>query len=198
MVESVRLEGGFVTKIHQLKPESERNVAQVDMIITKLIDIEENEERNITAHTDIKGCTFNFRNELIPITFSVYNPKIIDWLEDQDISSKDPMFIKTFVNIENITKKVEFTEELAFGERVIESERKVKNYIVFNFAKERYDFDDEGTITAAELEKAIQDRQLHLAQVKKDHEDYMNGSDSSAPAAPANSETTTKKRKYDF
>lgn len=197
IVAATRFEGGFVTILSQLKDEAERNLAQVDMIITKLEDVEENPERDIEAHSDIKGCTFDFRGNLIPLSFSVYNPKIVEWLEKNDVGSS-PLFIKTYVKIENITKMVEVREELAFGEAVTTREKKVRNYIVYNFAAEPYEFDDENTITADELDQAMKNRELHLAEVKKNHEEWVNGGGATTAKAAPTPASKPKNRTYDF
>ena len=46
-----------------------------------------------------------------------------------------------------------------------------------------YEFDDESTITAEELQKAMQDRQVYLAEVKKRAEDFKASKTVSTPAS---------------
>ena len=52
-----------------------------------------------------------------------------------------------------------------------------------------YEFDTEGTITAAELSKVLQDREIYLAEVKKNAEEY-NASKNAKSASPATQAAT--------
>lgn len=67
-----------------------------------------------------------------------------------------------------MTIKTEKKEESAFGEAAVQTyERKSREYVITGTAKVPYDFGDEETLTAADVNKMIQDRQVKLAEIEK-------------------------------
>jgi hypothetical protein len=173
LVSQQRNEGGFVTIVNRLNEEKKRNTFEADMVITNVKTIEANEDRGIDEYISIRGCIFNFRNEILPIEFTVKSAAGIEYFNSIDISSSNPLYTKVWGNVLNktiVTKKV---EESGFGEsKVIESSRNIREWVITGIAKEPYEWDDENTITTEELTKAIQDREIKLAETKKRHDDY--------------------------
>jgi hypothetical protein len=67
-----------------------------------------------------------------------------------------------------MTIKTERKEESAFGEAAVQTyEKKSREYVITGTAKVPYDFGDEETLTAADVNKMIQDRQVKLAEIEK-------------------------------
>lgn len=168
-------EGGFVSIVSSLKEEeNERNTFSVDMLITSVIKTEADPERNIKEdYLTVKGAIFNFRNDLLPVDFVVRNAKGIEYFEDLDVSKSNPIFTKVWgrINCGSITTTT--TEESAFGEESVRTyEKKIKEWVITGCSKVPYDFGDENVLTIDEITKAMQDRELLLADVKKRSDDY--------------------------
>lgn len=173
-VSAPRCEGGFIKEINSL-PDEDRNSFETDMIINQFIYHEKDEEKEIDAYAELKGVIFNFRNDILPICFTIKKPAGIKYFEDLDISPSNPIYTKVWGLINNTTVKIKKIEECAFDDepKVTYSEFKRKEWLVVKAKKEPYLFDDENTITAAELHKATQDREVYLAEVKKRAEEYQ-------------------------
>lgn len=139
------------------------NHFETDMVITNIAQIEENEERHIPEHVDIRGAVFKYGGEILPMTFTVSNPAGMEYFLGLDT----PVYTKIGGSIKN--NRIETTKviESAFGgPREVSDTRSFTTWDVDWAAAEPYEFDDEETITAEELKKAQQDREIKLAEIK--------------------------------
>ena len=191
-------EGGFA-EIVSVLPESinDRTRFEVDMLITQVTEVEANEEKQIPAHVVLRGAIFDFRGAIKPLDFVVKNEQGMKWFLDQDISPQEPMFTKVWGNIDCTVRIEQITEESAFGEAAVrEVRRGRKEWVVTGTAKVPYDFGDEGVLTAEEVQTKMQERQVWLADQKKQREEWLaqqnQGSTGSAfGAGPAPSAAVT-------
>lgn len=167
-------EGGFVTIVNELADENERNTFSVDMVITNVNRVEKDEEKHIEEdYVTVKGAIFNFRPDLLPMEFSVKNPQGMKYFEDLGASNSEPVYTKVWGRINCETKTTTVEEESAFGEAAVKTyERKAKDWVITGTAKVPYEFGDEEVLTAEELTKLSQNREVTLADVKKRAEEY--------------------------
>lgn len=197
LVSTKRNEGGF---IHIKKPdeelkekEADRAAFATDMVITKFKVVEADPDREIKEHAVLGGAIFNFRKELLPVEYVVYNPKAIAYFESLGISSKNPIFTEvrgTQIN-STIVKRKE--EESAFGEVDIVETRTSRREFMVTWAKGTpYPWDDESSITAAEMKEAMENRNTYLAGIKKRQDEYA------AARKAANTATSSAADGYDF
>ena len=187
-------EGGFVSIISELGPENERNTFTEDMLITNVTRVEADPDKNIDKdYVIVKGAVFNFRNALLPVDFIVRNPDGMNHFEDLNASQNEPVFTKVWgrINCGSIVNEVK--EETAFGEEAVRTyERKIREWIITGASKVPYDFGDETVLTAAEVQKAMQDRELMLADTKKRRDEYQaQRAATSTQSSPAASVATT-------
>lgn len=174
LVSAKRNEGGFVHTCAQLaEDEKTRNTFEVDMVITGVKRIEADEEKKTPEKCIVKGAIFDFRKSLMPIELSVLNENAMAYFEGLEASSKNPVFTKVKGRqvSETITRTI--TEESAFGEasvREVKSSR--KDFVITWAQKEPYVWDDEETITAAEMTDAMSARQTYLATIKQRQDEY--------------------------
>lgn len=174
LVSTKRNEGGFVHTCAQLaEDEKTRNTFETDIVITGVKRIEADEERKTPEKCIVKGAIFDFRKSLMPVEFSVLNENAMAYFEGLEASSKNPVFtkIKGRQVSETITRTI--TEESAFGEasvREVKSSR--KDFVITWAQKEPYVWDDDETITAAEMTDAMSARQTYLATIKQRQDEY--------------------------
>ena len=186
LVSAKRNEGGFVhTTATVAEDEKTRNTFEVDMLITNVRVVEADEEKNLPAKAIIKGAIFDFRKALLPVEFSATNPNAMAYFEGLGATNKEPVFtrVKGRQVSETITRKI--TEESAFGEpsvREVTSSR--KDWVVTWAQGDPYVWDDESTITAAELTEAMANREVYLAGVKQRQDEYKASKGQAATAAP--------------
>ena len=186
LVSAKRNEGGFVHKVDTLdEDEKVRNTFKADMVITAVKHIDADDEKNLPEKCIVKGAIFDFRKSLLPIELSATNPNAMRYFESLDASQKNPVF--TCVWGRQVSEVVvrQIVTESAFGEDEV---REVKNtrrdFVITGAAKEPYVWDDESSITAAELNEAIQKREVDLAAMKKRQDEYK-ASRNAAPKAAA-------------
>ena len=130
---------------------------------------------------------------LLPVDFIVRNDEGMEYFEDLNASQNEPVFTKVWgrINCGSIANEVK--EETAFGEEAVRTfERKIREWIITGTSKVPYDFGDETVLTVAEVQKAMQDRELMLADTKKRSEEYRAQREGGAsPVAKPSTTTTT-------
>lgn len=184
LVSSVVHEGGFVNVINgELPDEAERNTFRCDMVITNVTHIDADGEKVMEDYATVRGAIFNFRKEILPITFTVRNPQGMAYFEGLDTDDA-PAYTKVWGRINCETKTTTITEESAFGEDAVRTfEKKTRDWCITGTARECYEFGDEEVLTGEELTKAMQDREIKLAEAKKRSEEYKASKGAPAPAA---------------
>ena len=191
-------EGGFVTIINDLGEEKERNIFSVDMVITGVTHVDKDDEKKTEEYASVRGAIFNFRNDLLPVEFNVKSSDGIKYFENLGASNSEPIYTKVWGKIISATSTTTQEVESAFGEPAVRTYRNTnKEWVITGTAKVAYDFGDENILTAQELTKAMQDREVYLADIKKRAEEYKTTKASSTPAASSTTTTITGK-KADF
>ena len=185
LVSAKRNEGGFVHKVDTLdEDEKVRNTFKVDMLINNVTRIEADDEKNIPEKVIVKGAIFDFRKNLLPVEFSATNPNAMNYFEGLGATQKEPVFTCVWGRQVSETIVRQIVTESAFGEDEV---REVKNsrrdFVITGAAKEPYVWDDESSITAAELNEAIQKREVDLAAMKKRQDEYKASKNKITPAA---------------
>ncbi len=187
LVSAKRNEGGFVHKVDAIDADEKvRNTFKVDMIINCVTHVDADDEKNIPEKAVVKGAIFNFRKDLMPVEFSATNPNAINYFESLGATQQEPVFTCVWGRQVSETIVRQITTESAFGEDEV---REVKNtrrdFVITGAAKDPYVWDDEGSITAAELNEAIQKREVDLAAMKKRQDEYKASRNVIQPNAPA-------------
>ena len=181
----VRNEGGFIhTTTNLNEDEKQRNTFKADMVITNVKDVEADPEKNIEAHVKVKGAVFqDFRKQLMPVEFVVRGKGGMQYFQNLDVSSKNPVFTTVWGRQMSKTVVVKTVTESAFGEdEVRERQNTTREFVITGCSKEPYEFDDESTITKADLSKMMADRELLLADIKQRRIEYENSKGGSSAA----------------
>ena len=187
LVSAKRNEGGFVHKVDALdEDEKVRNTFKADMVITCVTHVDGDDEKGLPEKCVVKGAIFDFRKSLMPVEFSATNPNAMRYFEGLEASQKNPVFTCVWGRQVSETIVKQIRTESAFGEDEV---REVKNtrrdFVITGASKEPYLWDDESSITAAELNEAIQKREVDLAAMKKRQDEYRASKNAPKAAAPA-------------
>lgn len=187
LVSAKRNEGGFVHKVDALdEDEKVRNTFKTDMVITCVTHVDGDDEKGLPEKCVVKGAIFDFRKSLMPVEFSATNPNAMRYFEGLEASQKNPVFTCVWGRQVSETIVKQIRTESAFGEDEV---REVKNtrrdFVITGASKEPYLWDDESSITAAELNEAIQKREVDLAAMKKRQDEYRASKSAPKAAAPA-------------
>jgi hypothetical protein len=192
-----RNEGGFIHIVTTLnEDEKQRNTFKTDMVITNVKDVEADPDKNIEAHVKVKGAIFqDFRKQVMPVEFVVRGAGGMKYFQSLEASPKDPIFTTVWGRQLSRTVVVKTVTESAFGEdEVRERQNTTREFVITGCSKEPYEFDDESTLTKAELSKMMADREIYLADLKQRRVDYENSKGGSSAAAV----TASKGDTYDF
>ena len=187
LVSAKRNEGGFVHKVDALdEDEKVRNTFKADMVITCVTHVDGDDEKGLPEKCVVKGAIFDFRKSLMPVEFSATNPNAMRYFEGLEASQKNPVFTCVWGRQVSETVVKQIRTESAFGEDEV---REVKNtrrdFVITGASKEPYLWDDESSITAVELNEAIQKREVDLAAMKKRQDEYRASKAAPKAAAPA-------------
>lgn len=193
LVSAKRVEGGFISTARELKAdEAQRNTFDTDILITNVKRVEADEEKEIKEHVVISGAIFNFRNDLMPVQYTISDKAGMDYFENLGATSANPVFTRVWGNINCKTKTVTNEIESAFGEPAVRTYNRVeREWAVTGAPKAPYDFGDEKILTAEEVKKAMQDREVMLADVKKRNEEYKAQKAAGNTAAAATTASNT-------
>lgn len=180
-----RNEGGFVHTADALaEDEKTRNTFTTDMIICSTVHQDADEEKNLPEKVILKGFVFDFRNTLLPVEFSAINPNAMSYFEGLNASPSEPVFTKVWGRQVSETIIREIREESAFGDDSVREVRNTrKDWVVTGAARDPYVWDDESSITADEFKKALADREVYLAELKKRNDEWK--ASQANPGAPA-------------
>ena len=175
LVSVKRNEGGFLNVIKDFSPENERNTFDADIVITSVTLKETDPENGIESdYVVIRGAVFDFKKALLPVELICRDEGGMSYFESLDASSSNPVFTRVKGHIISNSVVREIKEESAFGAASVRTvSRTVREWVVDWANPVEYDFGAEDTITEEELKKAMQDRQVYLAEQKKQHDDYM-------------------------
>ena len=192
LVSAKRNEGGFVHVVTDglAEKESDRNIFKCDMLITNVRHVDGDDEKNLPEKCIVKGAIFDFRKSLMPVEFSAVHPNAIAYFEGLDASNTNPIFTQVWGRQVSETIVRTITEESAFGDALVrEVKSSRKDWVITGARPEPYVWDDESTMTAAEVNEAMKAREVTLAAMKTRQDEYK-ASKGAVPAkatVPANS-----------
>ena len=192
LVSAKRNEGGFVHAVIDglAEKESDRNIFKCDMLITNVRHVDGDDEKNLPEKCIVKGAIFDFRKSLMPVEFSAVHPNAIAYFEGLDASNTNPIFTQVWGRQISETIVRTITEESAFGDALVrEVKSSRKDWVIIGARPEPYVWDDESTMTAAEVNEAMKAREVALAAMKTRQDEYK-ASKGAVPAkatVPANS-----------
>ena len=200
VVSTPRNEGGFITLVtpDKARPEGDagRNKFTFDIVISNVAEKVPDEG---DEYASIEGIVFNYNNSAIyPITLTARNKDAMKYFLDLGASKSNPVYTKVWGKIVNIFTTTEKTIESAFGEAAVESvTHRTREYVITGANPVPYEFDTDDTITADELKKALQDREVYLASEKKRTEEWR-ASQGGGNASPAQQAATVSKGSFNW
>jgi hypothetical protein len=174
LVSVKRNEGGFVHNASLLnEDENKRNTFKTDMVITNVVHVEADEETSTPEKGIVKGFVFNFRKDLLPVQFTVLNPNAISYFESLEASPNTPVFTQVWGRQVSQTTVKQTITKSAFGEDdVKETVTSQKDFVITGALADTYIWDDESTILASEFQTALNEREITLATLKKNADEY--------------------------
>lgn len=188
MISTFKNSGGFINIVSTVTPSA---TFETDILITSTTDeMVKNDDGDMepTGALVINGLIFDFASRVIPVKFTIENPNGVEYFRNLEQNT----FTKVWGNM--ITQEVKTTkiEESAFGDdKVVEFVSSKKKYVVTGVNKVPYDFGSEEILTVQEVQGALADRNVYLAEQKARAEANKNApAKAAAPIAQGASNTT--------
>lgn len=183
MVETKQVRGGF-THYANDGFRDKRNNFETDMLITNATRVEVEDGND---YMNLSGYVFNFRNDFIPVTYTLNNEAGIKYFESLDISMNTPYYTYVWGKIVSSTQRVEKQVETAWGAPQVEyTTHTLRMWEVEGCSPESYEFDDDSTITLAEFKQGLANREQQKAEAKARQE-----ARNASPAGKSGFPTTT-------
>lgn len=175
-VSNKRNEGGllfYMTDPFKEKLE-QRSRFETSMLITKIREIEADEERNLPAKVMVSGYIFDFRNALLPVEYTARAEKAMDYfLSLTDVNENHPFFTNIIGQEVSQVVSHTITEEGAFSTEVRTVTSTTRMFEILFGDKDPLGSDWEEAISAAELKEALQNREILKADIKTRQEEYQ-------------------------
>jgi len=175
LVSTLRNFNGFINFVspEEIEPQA---TFEVDMLITSTMDDMDKDENGDfvpNGALKVKGYIFDFANRIMPVEFLVENEVGVNYFRDLEPNTFTKIWGKQ-VTQSKIIRKI---EESAFGDdKVIEFTNTRKKFIITGANKEPYMFGEEGILTVQEVQDAIANRNVYLADKKAQSENKASAS----------------------
>lgn len=193
LVSTQRIRGGFAHTGYTSDEKMAR--FKTDMLITNYAEKEP--ENGDPAYGTLSGYVFNFRNDFMPVKFTVRIEGGMKYFEDQDISTAEPMLTNVWGDIVNTTVERKVEVETAFGAPSVSSTTKsFRSWDIAGASYEPYDFGAEEVMTREDVQAGLKAREEKLAGLKKNQKDPAANVFAETPKKAAVVETNSND--YDF
>lgn len=161
---------------------------KADMLIEGYQEVEDEQNGN---YGRVRGYVFDFRKNFLPVEFTIRSAGGMSYFDKADISVNEPLLTQIWGNIVCSTIVTTKETESAFGAPAVETTtRTLRAWDIEGASTDPYEFGEEDTMTAAEVAKGKADREEHLAEVRRNHEEYQ-ASKNAANNAFSSSSTAT-------
>lgn len=172
--------------------DSQRDTFKLDVLMIGYNIVESEDSEDFGR---ITGYAFDsFRKEMIPVTLVIRNPDGVKYFDTLDISKAHPVLTNVWGTIKNTTIKTEHEIESAFGAPTVEyTTRSLREWVIDGCAPNPMPFDDESTITAAEVKECLANHQNVIAAAQARFEQR-----NAAPSAFNSGSSSTGQATTDF
>ena len=173
---------------------------KTDMLIEGYQEVE---VENGDNYGRIRGYVFNFKNDFLPVEYTIRTTGGMSYFEKADISVSEPMLTKVWGNIVCTTIENRTETENAFGAPTVNiTTRTLRAWDIEGASVDPMEFGDESTMTAADVVEGKNNRELHLVEVRANHDEYQRSRDNannafSSSSAPVSASPTAAKN-YKF
>ena len=158
------------------------------------------EVENGDNYGQIRGYVFNFKNDFLPVDLTIRTKPGMEYFEKAAISVSEPMLTKVWGNIVCTTIENRTETENAFGAPTVNvTTRTLRAWDIEGASVEPMEFGDEDYMTAADVAEGKNNRELHLVEVRANHDEYQKSKDNVfASEVPPASASPTAAKNYKF
>lgn len=165
---------------------------KVDMLIEGYQEVEDERNGNFGR---VRGYVFNFRNDFLPVDFTVRSNGGMSYFDKADVSVSEPLLTQVWGDIVATTIVKTKEVENAFGAPDVQTTtRTLRAWDIVGAANEPYEFGNEADMTAADVTKGKAAREEYLVTVRRNHEEYQasrNGSTNAFATTAVNQSPTS-------
>jgi hypothetical protein len=162
---------------------------KADMLIEGYQEVE---VENGDNYGRIRGYVFNFKNDFLPVELTIRTAAGMGYFEKAEISVSDPMLTKVWGNIVCTTVENRTETENAFGAPTVNiTTRTLRAWDIEGASVEPMEFGDESVMTAADVAEGKNNRELHLVEVRANHDEFQKQRDNANNAFGVGGNNTT-------
>lgn len=166
LVSGKRVNGSF---IHILKADETIGNTPAYFELDALFQNAADKEYNGRQYLQLKGFTFNYRKDIVPITLNISSEQGMNYFLGEDISAQNPYFGRVWGQIistvETVEKQVD-NANVAFGDPAVQASTRTSRSWEIEGANLNEGL-SEATITQEELNEAMKVRQTKLAELQQ-------------------------------
>jgi hypothetical protein len=164
---------------------------KTDMLIEGYQEVE---VENGDNYGRIRGYVFNFKNDFLPVEYTIRTDGGMSYFEKADISISVPMLTKVWGNIVCTTIENRTETENAFGAPTVNiTTRTLRAWDIEGASVDPMEFGDESIMTAEDVAEGKNNRELHLVEVRANHDEYQKSKNNAFNDDPPFSGATTVK-----
>lgn len=168
LVSGKRVRGSFLHFLNAGEPiatdKTPATYFEADVLLQSAIERESNDG---SEYMSLQGFAFNYRGDVLPVTFSISSSEGMNFFSNEDISANNPYFGKIWGDIRStvvVTEQEADSTKTAFGAPVVqETSRTFRTWEVIG-ANVNEGMDDD-TVTQEELKKKVAEREVRLAEL---------------------------------
>lgn len=170
LVSGKRVRGSFIHFLNANEeistPKTPACYIEADALLQAAIEREGNDGE---PYVSLQGFVFNYRGDALPVSFSCSSESGMNFFLNEDISASNPYFGTIWGDIRStvvVSEKEVDDSQTAFGQRAVqETTRTFRTWEIVG--ANMNSGMDETTITQEELQKAVAEREVRLAELKQ-------------------------------
>lgn len=186
LVASNRVRGSFIHELNANEPLNGGAGFDTDVLLTSAV---EREPEDGAPYMVVKGYTFNFRGDFLPITMYIRNPNGIAFMNDLDVSQKNPFLTSVSGSIVTNTTTRKKQIESAWGDvkEVVSTGKPFRTWEIDIMHTVSYQFGDEGVLTLEEVKAGLDAREQRIQEqlARRSGAAYAAAPQQTAKPAPA-------------
>lgn len=163
LVASNRIRGSFIHELGAGESLDPGARFELDALITSAVTREVDEG---DSYMVVKGYTFNYRNDFLPITMYIRNANGIAYMEDQDVSQKNPLLTPLSGEITTNTTVKRKQVESAWGDtkEVVSTGKPFRTWDIGWMSMTPFVFGDEEVMTVEDVKAGLDARENRIQE----------------------------------
>jgi len=161
LARSQKIRGAF---INQNKSKEYKNSWKLDFLITRIEDIDADEEKGYPRYLKVGGYLVDdYNKRVMQVQFQARKEGAINYISGLEASAETPYYVSTWGKMSRTTRQI--TRKNAFGEDTVD-EYATTSWTIEGMNPDPYDFGDDSAMTTEQYEALLTALDEHKASIK--------------------------------